>query len=109
MAQQLNASLFNPFIHQSFTVMLDDTAVLPLELVAVIVAPSRPAQTIMAHGRELTIRPDPFALHFRGPHQPALPQQMYVFQHPQLELTEPIFVVPIGQDASGRLYEAVFN
>lgn len=108
MAQQLNASLFDPLIHQSLMVMLDDTAV-SLELTEVILSPPRPAQTIVAHGRELTIRPDPFTLYFRGPHQPALPQQMYVFEHPEIELTEPIFIVPIGQDASGRLYEAVFN
>ena len=53
-------------------------------------------------------RPDPFALLFRGPLDKALPQSMYVLVA-QAEQVFEVFLVPVGMDADGRLYEAVFN
>jgi hypothetical protein len=44
---------------------------------------------------------------FRGPRQALLPQATVRFRHPRLE-TE-IFIVPVGADAAGYWYEAVFN
>src|SRR5690606_31296643 len=107
MFEQLTASHFDPYLNQSFAVLLDD-GVLDLELVQVTAQPLRPAQKLVAHGRELTIRPDPFNLRFQGPHQPALPQQMYTLSRPDLTLPDAIFLVPVGIDAAGRYYEAVF-
>jgi hypothetical protein len=49
----------------------------------------------------------PFTLVFRGPRQALLPQATVRFRHPRLE-TE-IFIVPVGADAAGYWYEAVFN
>jgi len=49
-----------------------------------------------------------FSLILRGPLQPALDQATYTFRHAQLgELT--IFIVPVGCDAAGMSYQAVFN
>lgn len=50
----------------------------------------------------------PFSLVFRGPRTPVLPQAIYPFQHPTLGTLE-IFIVPIGPDAGGMRYEAVFT
>lgn len=50
----------------------------------------------------------PFALLFRGPRSPILPQRIYPLVHPEMGRLE-IFLVPIGEDASGVLYEAIFN
>jgi hypothetical protein len=50
----------------------------------------------------------PFSLTFRGPLEPPLAQAIYALEHAELGVLE-IFVVPIGQDASGTLYEAVFT
>ena len=108
MFEQLTASHFVPYLNQSFAVLLDD-GVLDLELVEVTAQPLRPAQKVVAHGRELIIRPDPFNLRFRGPHQPVLAQQMYSLSHPDLPFGEALFLVPVGIDATGRYYEAVFN
>jgi hypothetical protein len=50
----------------------------------------------------------PFALLFRGPRQPVLPQQIYPLEHERLGTLE-IFLVPVGPDAAGMQYEAVFT
>ena len=50
----------------------------------------------------------PFSLIFRGPASPTLPQRIWPLEHPSLGRLE-IFLVPIGPDASGMRYEAVFN
>ena len=53
-------------------------------------------------------RAEPFALVFRGPEAPLLPQRIYRFEHADLGTPE-IFIVPIGPDERGHRYEAVFN
>ena len=53
-------------------------------------------------------RSDPFTLVFSGD-GPVLDQRTYRLEHAVLGALE-IFLVPIGQDADGRVrYEAVFN
>jgi uncharacterized protein DUF6916 len=50
----------------------------------------------------------PFALIFTGPAAPLLSQQIVPLDHPELgELA--VFLVPLGVDADGARYEAVFN
>jgi hypothetical protein len=46
-------------------------------------------------------------LEFRGPFEPILPHAIYTF-HRETEAFD-IFVVPIGRDAAGTQYEAVFT
>ena len=53
-------------------------------------------------------RRPPFALVFRGPPGPALPQQIYTVHHPARGPLE-VFLVPIGADATGVRYEAIFS
>jgi len=48
-----------------------------------------------------------FRLEFRGPPNPILEQAIYPIRSG--EFSSEIFIVPIGRDASGTLYEAVFN
>lgn len=48
-----------------------------------------------------------FSLMFRGPRETPLPQATYRFTG--TSGAHDIFVVPIAADATGRLYEAVFN
>lgn len=50
---------------------------------------------------------EPFALLFRGPKSPVLPQQTYQFDFGSLGSME-IFIVPIGADDAGMQYEANF-
>lgn len=49
-----------------------------------------------------------FSLVFRGPAGVPLPQMMYTFEHDEIG-TFALFIVPIGPDDGGLLYEAVFN
>jgi len=49
----------------------------------------------------------PFSLLFRGPANPRLTQGMHDLEHPRQPFTG-LFLVPVGSDADGMLYEAVF-
>ncbi|PBC01381.1 hypothetical protein [Mesorhizobium sp. WSM3860] len=48
-----------------------------------------------------------FSLLFKGPREMLLPQATYRFVGS--ELAHDIFIVPVSQDATGYVYEAVFN
>jgi hypothetical protein len=77
---------------------------LPLELVEVQRASfaGNPAALGPAGRRE------PFSLLFRGPRSPWAPQGSYRLEHEQLGTLE-LFLVPLGPDADGMRYEAVFT
>jgi len=51
---------------------------------------------------------DCFSILFRAPLDQPLEQNTYNFFHKKIG-TFPLFIVPIGLDEKGRLYEAVFN
>src|SRR3954454_3252861 len=48
-----------------------------------------------------------FRLQFRGPIEPILEQRIYHLEHDTVGPID-IFLVPIGQDAAGTSYEAIF-
>jgi hypothetical protein len=92
----LTLAHFHPLLQQPFQVQLEDLA-LELDLVVAEALKPRPGQP----------RP-PFSLVFRGPMQPILPQRIYPLRHQALGAVD-VFLVPIGPDAAGQRYEAVFN
>ena len=47
-----------------------------------------------------------FRLEFRGPSEPLLPQGIYAFRRG--EESAEIFIVPVGRNDDGTLYEAIF-
>ena len=51
-------------------------------------------------------REDAFRLLFTGPVSPIMPQSIYKLRLG--EQVDEIFIVPIGQDAGGTQYEAIF-
>jgi hypothetical protein len=55
------------------------------------------------------LRLAPFSILFHGPHEPALGQGMYAISNEQIGALEALFLVPVGADKDGRIYEAVFN
>lgn len=77
---------------------------LPLELIEVQRAryADDPA-AVGPHGRR-----EPFSLFFRGPRTPYAPQGTHRLDHDTLGRIE-LFLVPLGPDASGMRYQAVFN
>ena len=58
-------------------------------------------------GRAAGMERDPFRLEFLGPADPVLPQRTHRLEHDALG-TFDIFLVPIGRDARGTSYEAIF-
>lgn len=71
----------------------------------------RPLPFVLAEVTEGMAAPgaprNPFSIVFRGPVEPVLAQQILTLDHPELgELA--IFVVPLGVNAEGTRYQAVF-
>jgi hypothetical protein len=98
---QLTVESFKPAVGSKFALNAGDDTKLELELVD---AQANPPQGGAGQGpSERT----PFSLTFRGPAEPVLPQQIYPLEHGELGKLE-IFVVPIGVDAGGASYEAIF-
>ena len=51
-----------------------------------------------------------FRLEFRGPFEPILPQAIYTFRREGSEARSfDIFIVPVGREEAGTLYEAIFT
>jgi hypothetical protein len=50
----------------------------------------------------------PFTLSFRTPRATALPQRIYEVAHAEMGSYD-IFLVPVGPDAEGMVYEAIFT
>jgi hypothetical protein len=48
-----------------------------------------------------------FRLEWRGPAEPILPQAIYRFERGEQQFD--MFIVPVGRDSRGTLYEAIFN
>jgi hypothetical protein len=48
-----------------------------------------------------------FRLEWRGPSEPILAQAIYRFRRG--DETFDMFIVPVGRDGTGTLYEAIFN
>lgn len=72
-----------------------------------------PLDLELVEARPLTSAPvgdrrKPFAVVFRGPRSPALPQQIYRLEHPEVG-THELFLVPVAESDAGRDYEAVFT
>lgn len=53
-------------------------------------------------------RSEPFSTYFRSASRPILPQSIYRVEHEALGTLD-LFLVPVGPDPQGMLYEAVFN
>ncbi|WP_027891001.1 DUF6916 family protein [Calidithermus chliarophilus] len=93
----LTLALFEPLVGSVFSIPFVEGS---FELTLIEAQPLPP--------RVPGARREPFALLFRGPRSPVLPQRIYPLEHPTLGRQE-IFVVPIGPDDAGMRYEAVFG
>jgi hypothetical protein len=87
---------FRGHIDQQFTVVAGEKRLDLVLTEAVPVAGGRPGSR------------GPFSLIFRGPAEPMLPQATHNIEHPQLGPLD-IFIVPIGKDGHGVLYQAIFS
>jgi len=94
---ELTIETFQP--HAGSTFVLHEAALPPLELTLEAIDPLR---------RYIETSRPPFSLIFRCPDMQVLPQETYCLEHPALGEVS-IFLVPVGRDASGVQYQAVFN
>jgi hypothetical protein len=95
---KVSATAFEPFLNRPFQ-MLSDSAQIELQLIRVSQSKHGGAQ----EGGRI-----PFSIEFKsGPGQP-WPQGIYRLANETLGAME-LFVVPLGTDANGCYYEAVFN
>lgn len=92
---ELNAKVFSENINTRFTVPLDDSNVVELELIEVKEYDFSPGQ-------------EAFSIILRGPHSPVLHQAIRRIEHEKLGDCD-LFLVPIAQRQEGILYEAAFN
>ena len=94
--EALTATDFAPLLHGGFRVAADDSEPFDAELIEV------------AEGAARGPRRAQFSLVFRGGPTPPLPQRIYRVEHDELGALE-LFLVPLGPDDVGQLYEAVFT
>lgn len=101
MEQELTIEAFNECLNDTYAVTVDDTTAVEMELVEVTDLTERT-------GNPTDLSRPPFSIVFRGPATPVYEQRIYRFDHPTLG-THDIFIVPIGPDPAGILYEAIFS
>ncbi len=89
---------FAPYLNQTFAVDLGTSSV---EMTLV--------QAIKGQARDWAgLRKEPFALVFKCAAPVILPQRIYPFESTGFGKMD-IFIVPIGRDKDGIVYQAVFN
>ncbi|HEY0548414.1 MAG TPA: hypothetical protein VGF13_02365 [Verrucomicrobiae bacterium] len=96
----LNYAQFSAVAGTTFAVSDGDQEPVPLKLVEVNQPRQRPADS--------TGCGESFSLLFAGPKNRFLPQRLYSFGHETMGRF-PLFIVPVGQDATTFRYEAVFS
>lgn len=95
MLDSLHHEDFVPHVNSRFQMLLGEAGTLELELLSV-------------EDKSPSARQEQFVLTFRAP-QNAPPQQgLFQLQHAVLG-DGILFLVPIGRDAGGLVYEAIFN
>jgi hypothetical protein len=93
--ENLDSKTFSEHLHSTFAIHVPGTAAINIELTAV---------------EEMKTGPDveQFSIIFRGPLERAIKQGTYTLAHGKLgELS--LFLVPVGPDAHGMRYQAVFG
>jgi hypothetical protein len=99
MLESLTCDAFERHLHEEFSVRVDETTALGMELVEATELGTSPA----IEGGRL-----PFSVVFSGPGDVVLPQRIYRMTHRERG-TFDLFVVPIGRDGDAVRYEAVFT
>ena len=101
MKKQPDYDYFKKLLGTHFHVELDSPDELTLELVKVEELPA-----INSNRDESWQKP--FTAEFRGPMEPILNQGIFRLKSPDQEVLE-LFIVPVGPEDGGMVYEAVFN
>ena len=95
MSERLTKESFSENLNTKFLIPLQPSGAAELELIEVLVTMATPDR-------------EQFSLFFRGPQEYLFPQATYHLEHEKMGPMD-IFIVPIGREADGFRYEAVFN
>ena len=104
MLDELEAKNFTPYVREKFRVHPSSSRPIEAELVEVSEYELR-AEEVGPTDRK---RRRPFSILFKIENDPPLPQDIYTLEHNEMATME-LFLVPIGREGDGFLYEAVFN
>ena len=100
MLDQLTIESFEPHVGSSFWAVGDQGGKVELRLLRV----GRVMESEAAR-----LHRTAFSLFFLGPKSFYLPQAIYNIAHESFAEPQGIFLVPVGQESGGYLYEAVFT
>lgn len=89
---------FSSNVNSTFALSLGESGV-DLTLTEAVRQPVRPFPGMMR---------EPFSLFFRSASPVVLPQRIYPFKHPAMGRFD-MFIVPVGREPAGVVYQAVFN
>jgi hypothetical protein len=95
MTEKLNSKSFAEHVNSEFKVQGPNAQTLLLRLAQVSESDSNP-------------RVEQFSLFFHGPREPLLEQRIYRLAHEKLGELD-LFLVPVGVEPEGALYECAFN
>ena len=99
--ETLTVEIFQPRIGETFQIRPRPDTDISAELIE--------ARSLGEPGRATASkRRIPFALSFRTNLSPVLPQRIYEVVHDEMGTYE-IFLVPVGPDGKGMVYEAIFT
>ena len=101
--ETLTHDAFQTRVGESFRIRPDSNTSIDAELIEVRVL-GEPGRS----SRNGSSRRTPFALSFRTANRAALPQRIYAVEHGIMG-SYVIFLVPVGPDAAGMVYEAIFT
>ena len=104
MIETLQAKDFSPHLNKNFRIHTDSETSLEFELVEVTERELKTDDGKATIGKERV----PFSIVFRATDKEPMPQGIYKIEHSKMGKLE-LFLVPIGPDEKGMLYEAVFN
>jgi len=95
MSEDLNSRIFSEHLNSTFGLAVPDSESVGLQLVEVTERNAPPGT-------------EQFSVLFRGPQNGTISQGIHTLRHEQLGELQ-LFLVPLGPDAMGMRYEAVFN
>jgi hypothetical protein len=100
MLDQLTIDFFEPLVGSSFWAVFETGGKVELRL-------ERVGRVMESEAARL--HRTPFSLFFRGPKSFKLPQQTYSVSHEAFAEPQEIFLVPVGDEPTSYIYEAVFT
>src|SRR5262245_8544433 len=101
--ESLTIDSFAPRLGERVSIRLEPERTIDVEL-----AEAKALGPVMRARKDGGTERAPFTIFFRGPAAFVLPQRIYRIEHDEIGSYD-IFLVPVGPDGTGMLYEAFFT